>query len=536
VYPSDTQDWRNLPPIDLWDPLHTSTDSGVHWTRANVGEAMTGVQTPLSWTLWSYAVEQASRVSLFAIGALSRKERATPPQAVDRVIRAFFGRAAIRVDFLTEVGDRMPGTTGEQTASAIFGSVPPNLELRPTRRRYPIVACRFPLMFATVGGRCRRFASETEAWYVERMAAIELLDRRQAGAVFAEAHRRFGRALTIQVSTLFSAIQPLYQALEKLVATAGAGDLAALSGTGGAEAAIVSDIWRAAHGEISLPQVTRTHGFHGPLEGELSSRVWREDDEPLRNLLARYVGRADPRQSANAVDLAAMQRELAKSFPAPARPFIRATLALAARTIPLRGVAKRSYLQCFDVARAAARRYGELAARAGDLDGGDDVFFLTTDELGGRELPRDVPDLISKRRQRHAKYCELDLPASWTGTPVPLPIKGAASSPEVTGTGVSAGVIEGAACVVTDPTFADVEADRILVAPTTDPSWSSIMFLSAGLVVDIGGAMSHAAVIAREMGIPCVVGTRTGTRAIRTGDRIRVDGGSGVVEILERAS
>jgi pyruvate,water dikinase len=60
------------------------------------------------------------------------------------------------------------------------------------------------------------------------------------------------------------------------------------------------------------------------------------------------------------------------------------------------------------------------------------------------------------------------------------------------------------------------------------------MFISAGLVVDIGGTMSHAAVVAREMGIPCVVGTGRGTRVIRTGDRIRVDGTSGLVEILER--
>jgi pyruvate,water dikinase len=62
------------------------------------------------------------------------------------------------------------------------------------------------------------------------------------------------------------------------------------------------------------------------------------------------------------------------------------------------------------------------------------------------------------------------------------------------------------------------------------------MFMSAGLVVDIGGALSHAAVVARELGIPCVVNTRSGSRLLRTGDRVRVDGGSGTVEILERAT
>jgi pyruvate,water dikinase len=126
----------------------------------------------------------------------------------------------------------------------------------------------------------------------------------------------------------------------------------------------------------------------------------------------------------------------------------------------------------------------------------------------------------------------------WRGVPEPV----LAETPEeetagtISGTGVSAGVVEGVVRVVTDPGFADVEDGEILVSPTTDPSWASIMFLSAGLVVDIGGALSHAAVIARELSIPCVVNTRNGSRALRTGDRVRIDGKAGTVEILERAA
>jgi phosphoenolpyruvate synthase/pyruvate phosphate dikinase len=75
----------------------------------------------------------------------------------------------------------------------------------------------------------------------------------------------------------------------------------------------------------------------------------------------------------------------------------------------------------------------------------------------------------------------------------------------------------------------------VLVSSTTDPSWSSIMFISSALVVDIGGPLSHAAVVARELGVPCVVNTRDGTERLQTGDRVRVDGGTGTVEILQRA-
>jgi pyruvate,water dikinase len=104
----------------------------------------------------------------------------------------------------------------------------------------------------------------------------------------------------------------------------------------------------------------------------------------------------------------------------------------------------------------------------------------------------------------------------------------------LTGIGVSAGTVEGVVRVVIDPAQ-ELKPDEILVAPTTDPSWSSIMFVSRALVVDIGGVLSHAAVVARELGLPCVVNTGTGTRRLRTGDRVRVDGKAGTVEILKRA-
>jgi pyruvate,water dikinase len=132
----------------------------------------------------------------------------------------------------------------------------------------------------------------------------------------------------------------------------------------------------------------------------------------------------------------------------------------------------------------------------------------------------------------------LELPSYWQGTPTPT-VRSAAPAEQtdevLTGIGASAGVVEGPVRVVTDPSFADVEPGEVLVAPTTDPSWASIMFVSAALVVDIGSALSHAAVVARELGLPCVVNTRTGTRALRDGDIVRVDGSAGTVEIVKRA-
>ena len=77
-----------------------------------------------------------------------------------------------------------------------------------------------------------------------------------------------------------------------------------------------------------------------------------------------------------------------------------------------------------------------------------------------------------------------------------------------------------------------VESGEILVAPFTDPGWTPLLIVAAGVVLDVGGTMSHGAIIARELGIPCVLGVSGATRVIRTGDRLRLNGDDGTVEIL----
>jgi pyruvate,water dikinase len=281
------------------------------------------------------------------------------------------------------------------------------------------------------------------------------------------------------------------------------------------------------------------HGFHGPSEGELSGRVWREDSRPLERLVTDYAARpddADPRlrDAARRDARMELERELVASVPLVQRPVVKALLRRAEVSIPLRGVSKTAFLQAFDVVRAAARRAGVLLADAGVLADPEDVFYLSVDELLGTP-DKSVQEIVGLRRERHALYKKVRLPESWVGVPVPVieQAPGAARIQSISGVGVSPGVVEGLARVVTDPDFEDVEPDEVLVAPTTDPSWSSIMFISSALVVDIGGALSHAAVVARELGIPCVVNTKNGSRQLRTGDLVRVDGGAGTVEILK---
>jgi pyruvate,water dikinase len=208
---------------------------------------------------------------------------------------------------------------------------------------------------------------------------------------------------------------------------------------------------------------------------------------------------------------------------------------LAHNYLPLRGKASR--LQALDIARAGARRLGELWAHDATIADPDDVFFLTVEEIASP--PTDLKTLVRDRRELWTAHHDVELPICWQGTPAPrLKTSHHNTTPDaqIHGLGASAGVAEGRACVVTDPSLAhdDIEPGDILIAHTTDPSWASIMFVSGALVVDIGGMLSHAAVLARELGIPCVMGTATGTAALRTGDRVRVDGTTGRVEILAR--
>jgi rifampicin phosphotransferase len=211
-----------------------------------------------------------------------------------------------------------------------------------------------------------------------------------------------------------------------------------------------------------------------------------------------------------------MRADVLAALPISQRGAARLILRIAPSRILARGVTKRSFLQCFDVARAIARHMGALLCDAGTLADADDIFYLTVEEL--MNLPANASDVVVLRRAQRSGHQQVELPAVWRGRPTPIAFESLAESLTdsgvIQGAGVSGGIAKGRARA----------------------SWSSIMYVSAALVVDIGGALSHAAVVAREMHIPCVVATQDGSRRVHTGDYVRVDGGTGEVIILKRAT
>jgi phosphohistidine swiveling domain-containing protein len=516
------------------------------WTTSNFAEVVPGVQTPLSASMWTETVEGSTREMMFRIGVITAAERDgdLPAPLRSPVMRKFNGRVAVQVGIFTVIGDRLPGASGVGAVTAMLGRKPDGMEYHPTRARYPAVALRVPYLAATMTSRIRRSNKATAAWYLRECARIPELPLEHALATFRAAWQRFGQTVALQAMTTLAVIQPLYEAVEALIERTGVGDAGVFSGSGSPEVAgLINSIWKASRGEFDLHEVQRRYGYHGPAEGELQSTTWRENPDPLIALLKRYAqfdDDADPElaDEAHRRRRAESTRELLKALPPMKRPAAWAILRLAARRIPLRGAAKESFLMAFDVARAAARRAGVCLAERGDLECPDDVFFLTTDELLGN-IPSNARDLVTERRTKRALLQRYPaLPSHWTGPPPEVetvdPL--AVDDTTIKGIGVSPGVQVGIARVLTTPDFDEVEPGEILVATFTDPGWASVMFISAALVVDIGGALSHAAVVARELGLPCVVNTQNGTRVIRTGDELRVDGAAGTVEITRRAA
>jgi phosphoenolpyruvate synthase/pyruvate phosphate dikinase len=201
------------------------------------------------------------------------------------------------------------------------------------------------------------------------------------------------------------------------------------------------------------------------------------------------------------------------------------------REYPKYGIVSR-----YSVYKQALLKEAERLVQADVLAEKEDIFSLTFQELGDVVRTNVVDNqLISQRQHAFRTYQALTPPRVLTSEGEV--IAGAYRRDDVPtgaliGLPVSGGTTEGRARVILDMTEADLEAGDILVTAYTDPSWSPLFVAIKGLVTEVGGLMTHGAVIAREYGLPAVVGVEQATRLIRDGQRIRVHGTEGYVEVL----
>ncbi len=527
---------------DSRDVLHEDLGPTSLWTRVNIAEAMPGVPTPLTWTWAGPASDVGVSRAWVNMGALPA-ERGERQRAVgDRMVAICAGHPVLNLGVLREIGDSIPANSGDKVEQSLFSSGEVASEVcTPHRGRYPRVIRK--LVPAILGARrwLLTNAPEMESWWAGSVQALAAGG--DARSLLVESWHRYATATTAQTIGTLSA-SGIYDALARICAKYGLEDQAGALSTSDEltpEGVTVGDLWLVSRGEQEIGEFLRRHGYHAPVQGELAVPSWRMDAGPVRRLVDTYRLRDesdDPARVQQRIRQArnATEHQLLSEVPAVARPGVRLLIRGTRALVPLRETARMQFMQCYDVARGAAEAIGRDLLTEGVIDRLDDVYYLTVDELTTR-APID-PGLVLYRRERHAYYLTVDVPVRFRGIPHLTDAGGRAVERHMlTGLSGSRGVYEGFARVIATPDDADDLLDgEVLVCETTNPSWASYFLVAGAVVVDIGGPLSHGPIVAREMGIPCVINTSDARHVIKTGDRIRVDGTAGTVQILEPAA
>jgi pyruvate,water dikinase len=214
---------------------------------------------------------------------------------------------------------------------------------------------------------------------------------------------------------------------------------------------------------------------------------------------------------------------------------VRRLIAVYRARIGLREHPKYYVVQVLDLAKQAILREAAELAASGVLGSADEVFWFSLEEVEGIVRARRVDRaVLGARRARFDQDAKLRPPRVISSEGEVVTAAAGADVPEgaLAGTAASAGTVEGRARVVRTLEGSKLEKGEILVAPYTDPAWTPLFPLAAGVVTEVGGLMTHGAVVAREYGIPAVVGVDRATDVIPDGSRVRVNGTEGYVEIL----
>jgi pyruvate,water dikinase len=524
------------------NPMHHQSGPDDAWSTINTRENYQGVMSPLGATLWLPISDLAVNGTFHDLGVLRSDEivvARTPGEATSAV---FYGRYTASINYFRRVSDLIPGQSGAAFEEQIFGSTHEGVADTSSRRRYPFVAVKAPMTIARLPRELRRMARDVDVWW--RFATSSAGLARDVDAQFATSFEMLERAMRVHVAGTFVA-QGVFDALGKLADSAGKPGLHLELSTGYGqmvETQLVSALNDVALGRSTMESFLSEFGFRCAGEVEVSNPSWRERPELVQRLIAKYQAattRANPAEQAAARTRGRerAERELLAALPRWKRPTGRLLLRLAATFIPLREDGKAALAKAFDGARAACGVRGRELVAAGVIDQVEDVFYLTMDEIRGTP-PANAPDLIVARRELRRAYERIDVPDAWIGQPTPVEVlpDGDERVTSVSGIAAAHGVAEGLARVLSSAEdLDDLEPDEILVCRTTDPSWASAFHLAAGAVIDIGSTSSHGAIVAREMGMPCVIGTGNGTQLLRTGDLIRVDGSAGVVNVMQEA-
>ena len=302
--------------------------------------------------------------------------------------------------------------------------------------------------------------------------------------------------------------------------------------------------------QTAISQFLSRYGMRGLGEIDLGRPRWREEPTEIMQTLQSYLQITDPARAPDAVferGAEAAERAVDQLAAAAQRTpggWLKARVVrFAARRIRAlmgaRELPKFFIIRLMGMVRASLLDAGAELVSAGRIERADDLFFLHVDELLSlSERPSEsLKALVAERRAvdaREARRRQVprvlvgDGRAFYEGLSAPT-----TSGDALGGSPVSPGVVEGVVRVVFDPHATQLLPGEILVCPGTDPAWTPLFMSAGGLITEVGGMMTHGSVVAREYGIPAIVGVHQATSRLHTGQRIRVDGSSGVITVLE---
>jgi rifampicin phosphotransferase len=526
--------------------VHAHPDGVI--TRANIGEMMPGAVTPLTLSITGRGIDQGLQRMYVRLGARREVEERFV------FVGALHGHLNLSLTRMAETATHILGSTTEDVAFAICGCEVPELESAPPLAlpRRLVGTARYLRMLATIPKHRTRMERLVKTCSIARSddpmrayAAIDreverlfecyelhLLSSAGAGAMApfllgvvargetpTEAHHATVASLLAGASDVESA--DIAHGITRIAALARPEDERALETEDERALAYLLSGESGAMGRAFQGYLER-HGHRAVREAELRQAEWRRDPSPLLASLR-----------------AAVKMREAPRAPSPAPPVPRALaplVSLAHAAVRSRERTKSLLIEITAELRDAYRDLAEVLVRQGCLHDQDLVFFFTHDELGAfcqRPSERDVARAVA-RRLGHDYRMSCEFPVVWVGNCEPLPRVFEVGHGEAVGRPVSPGHVEGRACVAR--TLAEAAAVRpgdILITPITDVGWTPYFAVIGGLATDVGSAVSHGAVVAREYGIPAAVGFGDATRRFRTGDRVLLDGTRGVLRRLD---
>ena len=530
------------------------------YTRANAGEVLADPASPLGWTLvFEQGLLPGWLRGLVEFGIYREGEL---PMTRPPVAGLFGGYFYINLSHCRVVAIRM-GMTVEAFDAALLGSA----AAAPPYQPHPddpcdkcsakvaqtigeiLAASRFPQIDADLD---RVLAKRRDRPDLAALSAAGLVAH--ARSFLPELDNAFARH---DYSTFGSAVGPAMLA----EACAAAGEPAALldliSGYGEVPSASPSwGLWHLSRLPSASPEFAEAFdgflaefGQRGPNEWDIRAVSWEAGPDQVLALVdsMRHIPDEDSPDARHARLEATRQAAAGRiraALPDDAsRQSFDVALASSARMIPLREQTKLIAVTAINEVRLALRELGRRGVAAGYYAAPEDVMMLLESELDDYVAdPARFAPVIAERLAQYLALFEIEPPFIIDADPAPLPSwpRRARPRPEpaktgevLNGIGGSAGQYQGRARVGMDlPAAMALEPGEILVAPLTDAAWTPLFLVAGAVAVDVGALNSHAVVVSRELGIPCVLSLQDGTARLRDGMELAVDGTAGTVTVI----